>query len=276
MLPRPLQVHAYDWPIVFVPIQTGFCVPPGGCQTHPPLEGAGIPLEAPVDIGRQLMAAAGVAAVNDIDALLAACRQGLRVDRTRVAEMRPGWIPAVMALPRSEVFAFEGRGPADRLPITSTRELPCAIMWVPPAPAAPACDCVLQWTTVDVRLYVDLTDLYYASLLVPTERGLVYTTQVGGVVCEQKEITGVLLPSGLTAEDSEAIIDMRIATGAEGIDADVADQLDRILMRGRHETIVVDRARMGASWEAWVFVVIDPNEERGPPLSAVLTWCNSD
>jgi len=128
-------------------------------------------------------------------------------------------------------------------------------------------------------------------LLVEHASGVVYRNQVGGVICWQAEIEGVLAPINLGQDIVERIMGLPYPPGHH-VTAEIADALDAALASdpgGRY--LKVDRARLHESLEAWVFVVADTQEDPpyhllGPDyfgavfdfgrVSGVLTWPNSD
>ena len=138
---------------------------------------------------------------------------------------------------------------------------------------------------------VNLYDLpYEVMLILEHASGVTYENQVGGVVCWQATIEGVLAPVDLDPDVVEQIMNLPYDAG-RGISAEVADALDGVLAAspgGRY--LKVDRTRLTESFEAWVFVVADIPESsehqlQGPYFGAprgfgrstgVLTWPNSD
>lgn len=128
-------------------------------------------------------------------------------------------------------------------------------------------------------------------LLVEHASGVVYCNQVGGVTCWQAELEGVIAPIDISQASAERI--MRLAyPPRRGITAEIADAIDAALARELGARYLkVDRARLGESLEAWVFVVAETQDDtadrlRGPDyfgavfgfgrVSGVLTWPNSD
>jgi hypothetical protein len=128
-------------------------------------------------------------------------------------------------------------------------------------------------------------------LVVAHPSGVVYQNQVGGVVCAQEELEGVLAPLDVDSESAKRIMDLPYPAGIQGITPEVADAVDAVLASQRGASFVkVDRERLGASWEAWVHVWIETPERdevnvfgpyQGDALGfgrvrGVLTWPNSD
>jgi hypothetical protein len=130
-------------------------------------------------------------------------------------------------------------------------------------------------------------------LVIEHHSGVFYQNQVGGNVCAEEELEGVLAPVGLDAETVEVIANLEYLNGRKGISDEIADAIDRILgaVQARRATkadvVRVDRTRLQDSWEAWVYVVIDsPTSFPDDNLfdsrlgfgtaRGVLTWPNSD
>jgi hypothetical protein len=138
-----------------------------------------------------------------------------------------------------------------------------------------------------VNLY-DLPD--EVMLILEHASGVYYENQVGGVLCWQAMLEGVLAPLDLDPAAVEEIMNLPYDAG-RGITAEIADAIDAVLDASPGERYLkVDRARLAESWEAWVFVVADIPESserqlQGPYFGAprgfgrstgVLTWPNSD
>lgn len=121
-------------------------------------------------------------------------------------------------------------------------------------------------------------------LIIEHPSGVLYENQVGGVVCWQASIEGVLTPLDLPTNAVQKIIELPYLDG-RGISSELADAVDSALA-GTY--VKVDRARIADSFEAWIFVVAEISETsdeeprhfgapRGFGRSAgVLTWPNSD
>ncbi|WP_437926235.1 DUF6210 family protein [Sorangium sp. So ce291] len=147
-----------------------------------------------------------------------------------------------------------------------------------------------KWSMIMKRVLLwDIPD--EIMLVVEHPSGVVYQNQVGGVVCWQAEMEGVLSPLDVSAGAAQRIQDCPYLSGREGITAEVADAIDALLASEPGARFLkVDRARLGQSWEAWVYVLIDSPESsatdaagvyHGPIYGfggarGVLTWPNSD
>ncbi|MDZ4851658.1 MAG: DUF6210 family protein [Pirellulaceae bacterium] len=132
-----------------------------------------------------------------------------------------------------------------------------------------------------------LYELGGLALIVPSSTGVVYRQQSGGHSCFQTDAEGYLVP---IAGDEHDAIERLYAhfTGpkwggwcSNGIDDITANEIDILLAEVAHrEQITVDRSRLGDSWESWVHVKIEGPllslVEKSQPISAILTWPNSD
>ena len=125
------------------------------------------------------------------------------------------------------------------------------------------------------------------ALIVPASTGIVYRNQTGGHACLPSQTEGYLVPF---AGEMRAKCDRLLShfTGpkwggwcSERIDPETADEIDSVLADLlRRDQIVVDRAKLDMSWEAWVHVkIVSPLlslVEHAEPKVAILTWPNSD
>ncbi|HEX3758125.1 MAG TPA: DUF6210 family protein [Kofleriaceae bacterium] len=126
-------------------------------------------------------------------------------------------------------------------------------------------------------------------LIIEHPSGVLYQHQVGGNVCHQAMLEGVLAPLDLSSSSIERIAGCSF--GMRGVTVEVADVIDSILASDSEGKYVkVDRERLDASWEAWIHVIIQspvsPVQDATPsffgswygfgPARAVLVWPNSD
>lgn len=143
-----------------------------------------------------------------------------------------------------------------------------------------------------------LYDIEKIMLIIEDPAGVRYQNQVGGVVCWQAELEGILCPLDIDAENASCIENLPYTSGAQGISAEVADRIDAILAsRPSTSFLRVDRARLDESWEAWVYVLVGATTGAVSPdmpvtdmpldtdmmpirgfdtVRGVLTWPNSD
>jgi Family of unknown function (DUF6210) len=145
-----------------------------------------------------------------------------------------------------------------------------------------------------------LYDLEQIALIIEIPVGVWYQNQVGGVVCCQAEMEGILAPLEFEPEDTDRIMRFPYPAGIIGITSQNADAIDKVLGSSPATSFLkVDRTRLDESWEAWVHVLINVPPEVasgawtststatpfdkyiGPiwgfgPTRGVLTWHNSD
>ena len=140
-----------------------------------------------------------------------------------------------------------------------------------------------------VLLY-DLPD--EIMLIVEHPSGVRYQNQTGGVTCDQPVIEGVLAPIDVSPAGKEAIENLMGLDGRLGLTPEMADTMDALLASERCTSwLRVDRERMHASQEAWIYVLIASPETSHPgrvkepyfgsifgfgAARGVLTWINSD
>jgi hypothetical protein len=134
---------------------------------------------------------------------------------------------------------------------------------------------------------VFLYEISGLALIVPASTGIVYRNQTGGHACLPSQAEGYLVPfAGEMQERCDRLPSH--FTGpkwggwcSERIDVETADEIDTVLADVfRRDQIVVDRAKLDMSWEAWVHVkIVSPLlslVEHAEPTEAILTWPNSD
>lgn len=141
------------------------------------------------------------------------------------------------------------------------------------------------------RKLIFLYDIPGMMLIIEHPSGVHYHNQVGGVVCAQEELEGVLSPIDISEEVASQIENCPYLQGRQGISSEIADTIDALLSsQAGAKFLRVDRARLEESWEAWIYVLFDSpdyNEQSGNgpyfgeafgfgAARGVLTWCNSD
>ena len=142
-----------------------------------------------------------------------------------------------------------------------------------------------------VRLY----DHAGTALIIPHPTGIVYSNQAGGHACQQPQLEGFLVPIandvGLAPKldfrspENELFQHFSNANSCgEPLNEVDAQRIESIM----HQLplwggLTVNRDRLNDSVESWVFVTIAATEHRPIlvggityPVSAVLTWSNSD
>lgn len=135
------------------------------------------------------------------------------------------------------------------------------------------------------------------ALLVSWKSGVTYRDQVGGHVCYQAEMEGILVPLDFNENIEQAIEFLPYPSVRKGISKEIGMAIDAFLKSSISANFIsVDFSRLEESWEAWIYVNVDsPSLEEGVdsrmnninPLPyrpvygfgrsyGVLTWANSD
>lgn len=137
-----------------------------------------------------------------------------------------------------------------------------------------------------VEVEVSLYGLEQTALILLSDNGVVYQNQAGGNACMQPKAKGLLVP--VTNEPPldnlyEGALDYKLSSVCRDLielNEGVADKIDTILKKELHGlAVVVDRARLNESMEAWIYVDVQSGSEDVKGFSesgAVLTWPNSD
>lgn len=129
------------------------------------------------------------------------------------------------------------------------------------------------------------------GIIVLHKSGVRYSNQTGGCSCLHPEVEGIYVPlvDELVNQEKE-LEDFFTGPKWQGwcsvrIDTETADFIDAVLQKSPYTcNIRVDRSRLEASHEAWVYVTI-PTISKSPEITelvgfsegvAILTWSNSD
>jgi len=129
------------------------------------------------------------------------------------------------------------------------------------------------------------------GIIVLYKSGVRYSNQTGGYSCLHPEVEGVYVPLTNEVVNQEKELEAYF-TGprwqgwcCDRIDAETADFIDGVLKKSPYTCdINVDRSRLEASHEAWIYVTI-PTVSKNPEISelvgfsegvAILTWNNID
>ena len=134
---------------------------------------------------------------------------------------------------------------------------------------------------------VKLWGLSGAALILPQKTGVVYTNQVNGSACFERELEGVLIPlnNDCLPSNHNELLERYLARFFKDIDSNFdINQMERFnkLLWNFPETtsIRVDPTKIEDSFEAWINVLVEENNfsdfEGFGKFSAVLTWCNGD
>ena len=132
-----------------------------------------------------------------------------------------------------------------------------------------------------------LYELGSLELVVPSTTGVTYRQQLGGHSCLQTDAEGYLVPIAGEVPNATERLRAHFTGGkwggwcSNGIDDETANIIDQLLADVvRRVHIKVDRSRLGDSWESWIRVEIAGPllslVENSQPISAILTWPNSE
>jgi Family of unknown function (DUF6210) len=123
------------------------------------------------------------------------------------------------------------------------------------------------------KIHVRLFQLRGVGLIIPHPTGVVYQNQVAGMLCRQYWLEGVFVPVDWD-DAADAIEDTFV--GGDSLSTEDADRIDAKLAP---HSAKVNRAKLGESCEAWVWLSLEKGVrlvEGLEPAEAVLTWPNSD
>lgn len=139
------------------------------------------------------------------------------------------------------------------------------------------------------KLEVRLWEARGAGVILACPTGVVYQNQVGGHACLQRQLEGAYAPldGELTSLEDTLVRHFAAPRASRALQAQDADLIDAALDRAHPigRQVRVDRARLGDSCEAWVWVEVRAPtagdrfpllQFAGERLSGVLTWANSD
>jgi hypothetical protein len=124
------------------------------------------------------------------------------------------------------------------------------------------------------------------GLIVLHPSGVLYTNQVGGHGCFHPEVEGVFFPLQTDINRYELnTLEQHFKGSWDALNDFEADLVDTVMRRSSRNLswISVDRSRLKDSFEAWVYVKLDPKRTKMDELLVgfddafgVLTWPNSD
>lgn len=133
---------------------------------------------------------------------------------------------------------------------------------------------------------VDLLSLTQPALIIPDRTGILYSNQAGGTGCAYPGLEGYLVPIEYDYreyyESLSYTLTKLFAEGNSGfIDLEKAKQIQALLLASPFtKDIQVDWHKLNESFESWLYVKIngslDDTLSFCTPISAVLTWPNSD
>jgi hypothetical protein len=124
------------------------------------------------------------------------------------------------------------------------------------------------------------------GLIMLDPSGVYYTSQVGGYACLHPEAEGVFFPLPTDLNRYELNTLRQHFNGSwEALNDYEADLVDTVLRRSSRNLnwISVDRSRLKDSFEAWVYVKLNPKKTKMDDLVkgfddsfGILVWPNSD
>lgn len=126
------------------------------------------------------------------------------------------------------------------------------------------------------------------GLIVKAPTGVRYSNQAAGYACAHPEAEGYFVPLSARVGRPIAALFELFGGAWECLDATQANAVDDALKQHGLACLRVDRSMLEQSWEAWVHVIISPDDLESRwraqiPLTnvatkvrAILTWPNSD
>lgn len=141
----------------------------------------------------------------------------------------------------------------------------------------------------DSLIEVNLQELEGVYFIVGHESGIAYSHQCGGLACIQNSFQGFLVPCSQSIAINNHLYSHFYAGPKykghcyDGLDAEDAALIDRLLASVGFGTLSVDRSVLDKSIEAWVYLKVDPGipcfpycYNSKPTSSVVMIWENSD
>jgi hypothetical protein len=131
---------------------------------------------------------------------------------------------------------------------------------------------------------VDLDAFPDLGLIVKAATGVRYSTQAAGLACEHPEVEGYFVPLRTRVGRPELATFAGLLRGSwDRLSPAHADAVDDALSRHGLSPIRVDRSMLAESREAWVHVIVAPDEQELIPVAGlseevrgILIWPNSD
>lgn len=129
---------------------------------------------------------------------------------------------------------------------------------------------------------IDLFEFDSLGLIISFPSGVIYSNQVGGTGCLHPEIEGVFFPLSVRHKKILFALQQHFKGDWHRIENSDADIIDKLLRSDEFDFIKVDRSKLNKSFEAWIYVHIEPTSDLIPMLSGfgktegILTWENSD
>src|ERR1700743_2131189 len=110
---------------------------------------------------------------------------------------------------------------------------------------------------------IDLSWFDGLGLIIQHPSGVFYTNQVGGHGCFHPEVEGVFFPLQTDVNRYELnTLQQHFKGGWEALNEFEANLVDTVLRRSSRNLnwISVDRSRLKDSFEAWVYVLLNPKK----------------
>jgi hypothetical protein len=133
---------------------------------------------------------------------------------------------------------------------------------------------------------IELDSFIGLGLIILHPSGAIYTNQVAGNGCFHPEVEGVFVPLETDVNRYELNTLQQYFTGSwHSLNEPEANLVDTVLQRSRLglDWISVDRSRLKDSFEAWVYVKLNPKKGRMLEVLTgfddslgILVWPNSD
>ena len=133
---------------------------------------------------------------------------------------------------------------------------------------------------------IDLGSFDGLGLIIRHSSGVFYTSQVGGHGCFHPEEEGVFVPLQTDINRYELnTLEQHFKGSWDTLNEFEANLVETVLHRSSRNLswISVDRSRLKDSFEAWVYVILDPKKTKMDEnlvgfddSYGVLTWPNSD
>lgn len=133
---------------------------------------------------------------------------------------------------------------------------------------------------------IELDSFNGLGLIVLHPSGVLYTNQVAGNGCFHPEVEGVFVPLETDVNRYELnALEQHFKGSWNSLNESEADLIESILRKSRCglNWISVNRTRLKESFEAWVYVNLNPKTDRMfeyltgfDNSQAILTWQNSD
>ena len=135
---------------------------------------------------------------------------------------------------------------------------------------------------------LELCEFTGIGLIIEFPSGVLYTNQVGGYACLHPEIEGVFVPLTNSMVPQQEVLEDFFSgpkwkgSCYSGIDEETADFIDAVFAKSFcTQALQVNRAKLADSVEAWVHVLVSPNQQSEmwsgfDHTNGIATWLSSD